>query len=135
VIVLGASEPPPFGPWAGLGLAVFWLACALGLVRLIQRAYDRDPRTGARAEARPPWWRIRVIGYRAMTAVPIAFAGFSFSFSMVGYSAFFWTGLDAVGVTSALFGLAGVGCFFWGLYDSFGPHAWRQSGRDEYTLW
>lgn len=132
---LSAGEPPPFGPWAGLGLAALCLACALGLVRLIQRAYDRDPRTGAPAAPRPPWWRIRALGYHAMTTVPIAFACFCLGFSMVGYSAFLWTGLNGVGVAGALFGLGGVGCFFWGLYDSFGPHAWRQTGRDEYTLW
>lgn len=135
MIVLSAGEPPPFGPWAALGLAAFCLACGLGLVRLIQQSYDRDPKTGARAAARPAWWRIRVIGYLAMTTVPITFACFCFGFSMVGYSAFFWTGLDGAGVACALFGLAGVGCFFWGLYDSFGPHAWRRNGRDEYTLW
>ena len=135
MIVLSAGEPPPFGPWAGLGLAAFCLAGALGLVRLILRAYDRATRTDAKAQARPPWWRIRVIGYRAMTAVPIAFAFFCFGSSMVGYSAFLWTDLDGVGVASALFGLAGLGCFVWGLYDSFGPHVWRQNGRDEYTLW
>lgn len=134
MIFLSAGEPPPIGPWAGLGLAAFCLACAVGNVRLIVRAYNRAPRTEAGTEGRPPWWRIRVIGHRAMTAVPLAFACFCFGFSMVGYSAFLWTGTDGAGVACALFGFAGGGCFVWGLYDSFGPHAWRQNGRDEYTL-
>ena len=81
MIVLSAGEPPPAGPWAGLGLAAFFFACALSLVWLIQRAYDRDPRNEGRGNSRPRWWRIRVLSHESMTAVPMAFAGFCSSLS------------------------------------------------------
>ena len=134
-MVLVAGEPPPFGPWAGLGLAAFCLVCALSLVWLIQRAYDRDPRNVGRGNSRPRWWRIRVLSHESMTAVPMAFAGFCSSLSMIGYSLLLWTGFRGAAIASVLLGLSGLGCFLWGLYDSFGHHAWKRNGRDEYTLW
>lgn len=70
-----------------------------------------------------------------MTAVPMALAGFCSSLSMIGYSLLLWTGFHGAAIASALFGLSALGCFLWGLYDSFGPHAWKRKGRDEYTLW
>jgi hypothetical protein len=72
---------------------------------------------------------------RPMTAVPMAFAFFCWSVSMIGYSLLLWTGFRGAVIASVLLGLSGLGCFLWGLYDSFGPHAWKRNGRDEYTLW
>ncbi len=133
--LLSAEVPPPYGPWTGLALAGFFIACALILVRLIRRAYGRDPRTKDRPEPPPPWWRIRAIGYLSMTAVPMTCAMFCFGFSMIGYAAFAWSSWDAVGVATALAASFGVGCVLWGLYDSLDPHAWRGDDRDEYRLW
>jgi len=133
MIVTGAGTPPPLGPWAGLGLAVLCFAAGFALIRLIRRAFDHDPRSRMWGATRPPWWRIRVVGYMAMTIVPLVFFAFCAGFSMITYSAYVWTGFIGAATAGAVFGLCAVGCF-WSVYDSFGPRAWRPSGRDEYTL-
>jgi hypothetical protein len=69
-----------------------------------------------------------------MTTVPMVFTSFCFGLSMIGYTLFLWTGLDGTGLAVVLPAFAGIGCFLWGVYDSFGPHAWRRNGRDEYNL-
>ena len=84
---------------------------------------------------RPPWWRIRVIGYHEMTAVPLTISGFCWGLSMVGYSGYLWTHLYVFALLGAGSAISASGCVLWGLYDSFGPPAWRRRGRNEYRLW
>jgi hypothetical protein len=135
VIVVSASQPPPYGPWAGVGLAAYFFATSFVLIYLTRRSFDRHARKRKRSTVRPPWWRIRVIGYGEMTVVPLTFSGFFMACAMVGYSGYLWTDLYVFTLVVAASAFSAVGCFFWGLYDSFGPPAWRSKGRNEYRLW
>jgi hypothetical protein len=133
VIVLSASEPPPFGPGVALVLAVVFFGAAYCLVRIIWRAYDRGhPSDRQRSKSRPPWWRIRVIGARDMTLVPLVFFSICAGLSMIGYALFLWTGLDAFGIVGGVIGIAAAGCLVWAFYDRYGPPVWGRQERDEY---
>ena len=129
----GAAQPAD--PWAALGIAAGSLGLACGLILFIKRAFDRDPRNANKRNARPPWWRIRVLGYWDMTAVPLVFFSLFVSLSMASYSLFVWTGWNVAVASCAMAGISAVGCFFWGAYDSYGPHAWKRNRRDEYNLY
>jgi hypothetical protein len=133
VILLEAKEPPPFGPWAALGLAALFVGLALFLVYVIRRAFANDYRNLNRNKQPPPWYRIRVLGYHDLTLVPLVFSVSFFSLSLVLLAVYVWSDINFVGILGGFSAFAAVACFAWNLFDSFRPRAWRSNGKDEYS--
>ncbi|MCX6397186.1 MAG: hypothetical protein NTV23_11915 [Propionibacteriales bacterium] len=119
----------PFGgPWGALGLAVLCAGLGLGGIRLVVNAYSRDPRSWEGSGPRPPWYRLRVIGYQGVTLVPGVWMLLSFAGALPLFALFLATDLDLFGVLGTLLAGAGILTAAWGIVDSFLP----RNGRDEY---
>lgn len=121
------------GPWATLGLGAVCVGAAFVGVRMVKLAYDRDPRVLRGLSPRPAWWRIRAIGWYEMTVVPVIVAIGLWGLAMPFFSLLLWTDFVGFGIAGLVVAGAGMCSVLWWLYDSLGPHAWRQ-GSDEYRL-